>query len=87
MYDPTDDIEKTYKLSDGKVFHFHSNDEGWYYAIYNSEGEEIDGGLLEYSDDEILAGIKARLAEYTSFDELMNDLEEMSDDEFEDFIR
>ncbi len=43
-------MEKNYKLSDGKYFHFHTNEEGYYYAIYDENGVEIDGGLLEYSD-------------------------------------
>lgn len=29
-------IEKNYKLSNGNYFHFHTNDEGYYYEIYNT---------------------------------------------------
>lgn len=38
-------IEKNYKLNNGNYFHFHTNDEGYYYAIYDNRGTEIDGGL------------------------------------------
>ena len=70
-------IEKNYKLSNGNYFHFHTNEEGYYYSIYNEVGTEIDGGLLEYFDidnkDQSLDNIKTRLAEFTGIEELVND--------------
>lgn len=44
-------IDKNYKLKNGNYFHFHTNEEGYYYAIYDNRGTEIDGGLLEYSQN------------------------------------
>ena len=75
-------IEKNYKLSNGNYFHFHTNDEGYYYAIYDNRGTEIDGGLLEYSenaDKKTLDDIRKDLAEFTDITELANtNLEEVS---------
>lgn len=77
-------IEKNYKLSNGNYFHFHTNDEGYYYSIYDKYGVEQDGGLLEYSDNvenQTLMGIRKRLAEFTDIEELTNEnLEEVSQD-------
>ena len=77
-------IEKNYKLNNGNYFHFHTNDEGYYYAIYDKYGVEQDGGLLEYSDNvenQTLMGIRKRLAEFTDIEELTNEnLEEVSQD-------
>ena len=70
-------IEKNYKLSNGDYFHFHTNDEGYYYAIYNNFGTEIDGGLLEYSEidntKQSELDIRKRLAEFTDIEELANE--------------
>ena len=70
-------IEKNYKLSNGNYFHFHTNDEGYYYAIYNNFGTEIDGGLLEYSEidntKQSELDIRKRLAEFTDLEELANE--------------
>ncbi len=75
-------IEKNYKLSNGNYFHFHTNEDGYYYSIYDKNGIEQDGGLLEYSDNEenqTLLDIRKRLAEFTNIEELANeDLEEVS---------
>lgn len=77
-------IEKNYKLSNGNYFHFHTNEEGYYYSIYDRHGFEQDGGLLEYSNNEnsqTLADIRRRLAEFTDIEELTNEnLEEVSQD-------
>ena len=78
-------IEQNYKLSNGNYFHFHTNEEGYYYSLYNEVGDEIDGGLLEYSeiDNETQSteDIKRRLAEFTDIKELTQDnLEEVSQD-------
>lgn len=77
-------IEKNYKLSNGNYFHFHTNEEGYYYSIYDKYGVEQDGGLLEYSDNvenQTLMGIRKRLAEFTDIEELTNEnLEEVSQD-------
>lgn len=77
-----ENIEKNYKLSDNRYFHFHTNEEGYYYSIYDRNGIEQDGGLLEYSDNEenqTLTDIRKRLAEFTDIDELANEnLEEVS---------
>ena len=78
----TENIEKNYKLPNGNYFHFHTNEEGYYYSIYDKYGVEQDGGLLEYSDNEenqTLSDIRKRLAEFTDIKELINkDLEEVS---------
>ncbi len=70
-------IEKNYKLSNGNYFHFHTNDEGYYYEIYNNFGTEIDGGLLEYSEidntKQSELDIRKRLAEFTDIEELANE--------------
>ena len=75
-------IEKNYKLSNGNYFHFHTNDEGYYYAIYDNRGTEIDGGLLEYSenaDKKTLDDIRKDLAKFTDITELADtNLEEVS---------
>ena len=81
-YNP-ENIEKNYKLSNGNYFHFHTNEEGYYYAIYNEVGTEIDGGLLEYSEidneKQTIEDIRKRLAEFTDIDELTkNNLREVS---------
>lgn len=70
-------IERNYRLSNGNYFHFHTNDEGYYYAIYNNFGTEIDGGLLEYSEidntKQSELDIRKRLAEFTDIEELANE--------------
>lgn len=70
-------IEKNYKLSSGNYFHFHTNEEGYYYAIYNNFGTEIDGGLLEYSEidntKQSELDIRKRLADFTDIKELINE--------------
>lgn len=75
-------IDKNYKLKNGNYFHFHTNEEGYYYAIYDNRGTEIDGGLLEYSqntDKENLDDIRKDLAEFTGITELIDkNLEEVS---------
>ena len=82
--DEPENIEKNYKLSNGNYFHFHTNEEGYYYAIYDRYGFEQDGGLLEYSNNEenqTLTDIRKRLAEFTDIEELANEnLEEVSQD-------
>lgn len=82
------DINKNYKLSNKNYFHFHTNEEGYYYAIYDKFGIEQDGGLLEYSDNEeneTLMSIRERLADFTGFGKLTdNNLEEISQEEFDD---
>ena len=45
--DNIEEIEKNYKLSNDNYFHFHTNEEGYYYSIYDKNGKELDGGLLE----------------------------------------
>lgn len=70
-------IEKNYRLSNGNYFHFHTNDEGYYYVIYNNFGTEIDGGLLEYSEIDNTGqselDIRKRLADFTDIEELTNE--------------
>ena len=69
-------FEMDINLKDGTYFHFHPNDEGYYYAIMNQEDEEIDGGLLEYSlpfeDEESLKSILKRLNDFTGIEELIS---------------
>ena len=80
-------IDKNYKLKNGNYFHFHTNEEGYYYAIYDKFGFEQDGGLLEYSENEeneTLMSIRKRLAEFTYIDELTdNNLQEVSQDDMD----
>ena len=38
-------LDKNYRLNDGNIFHFHTNEEGYYYEIYDKFGIEQDGGL------------------------------------------
>ena len=80
-------IDKNYKLKNGNYFHFHTNEEGYYYAIYDKFGVEQDGGLLEYSDNEeneTLMSIKKSLAEFTDIEELTdNNLQEISQDDMD----
>ena len=77
-------IGKNYKLSNNQYFHFHKNEEGYYYSIYDKYGNEQDGGLLEYSENEeaqTLSSIRKRLADFTNIEELSNeDLEEVGQD-------
>ena len=79
---PIIELEKNYKLSNGNYFHFHTNEEGYYYSIYDQYGNEQDGGLLEYSDNEenqTITNIRKRLAVFTNIEELSNEnLEEVS---------
>ena len=83
-------IDKNYKLKNGNYFHFHTNEEGYYYEIYDQFGFEQDGGLLEYSENEeneTLMSIRKRLADFTNIEELADsNLKEVSQDEI-DYIR
>lgn len=83
-------LDKNYRLNDGNIFHFHTNEEGYYYEIYNKFGIEQDGGLLEYSDNEeneTLMSIRKRLAEFTDIEELENEnLKEISQEEFDEVL-
>lgn len=70
-------FNENYQLSNDQYFHFHTNDEGYYYEIYDNKGRTIDGGLLEYSEidnsSQSLKDIRLRLAEFSGFTELAND--------------
>ena len=83
----TQNIDKNYKLRNGNYFHFHTNEEGYYYAIYDQFGFEQDGGLLEYSENEeneTLMSIRKRLAEFTDIEELADvNLKEVSQDDMD----
>ena len=83
-------LDKNYRLNDGNIFHFHTNEEGYYYEIYDKFGIEQDGGLLEYSDNEeneTLMSIRKRLAEFTDIEELENEnLKELSQEEFDEVL-
>ena len=39
-------IDKNYKLINDNYINFHSTDDGIDYTLYNSNGTEIDGGIL-----------------------------------------
>ena len=88
--DTSYNYDKNYKLRDGNIFHFHTNEEGYYYEIYDKYGTEQDGGLLEYSnneENETLMSIRKRLAEFTDIEELVNEnLEELSQEEFDEIL-
>ena len=84
-----ENFEINYELSDGTYFHFHTNEEGYYYSIYNSEGTEIDGGLMEYDmpfeNIESLQSVMERLSDFTGIAELKNsNLKEVSQDYIDD---
>ena len=78
-----------YRLKNGEYFHFHQSDENYYdYTLYNKYGEEIDGGILDFGEDEenqSLMQIRERLADFTGIDELRNPgLEYISEIDYED---
>lgn len=78
-----------YRLKTGKYFHFHQSDDNYYdYTLYNKYGEEIDGGMLDFGEDEksqSLMQIRERLADFTGIDELKNPgLEYISEIDYED---
>ena len=77
------DINKNYKLNDERYFHFHTNEEGFYYEIYDNKGNEIDGGLLEYSEidntEQTILEIRKRISDLSGIEEIGKDeLEEVS---------
>ena len=63
-----------YRLKNGEYFHSHQSDENYYdYTLYNKYGEEIDGGILDFGEDEenqSLMQIRERLADFTGIEEL-----------------
>ena len=78
-----------YRLKNGEYFHFHQSDENYYdYTLYNKYGEEIDGGILDFGEDEesqSLMQIRERLADFTGIDELKNpELEYIPEIDYED---
>ena len=78
-----------YRLKTGEYFHFHQSDDNYYdYTLYNKYGEEIDGGMLDFGEDEknqSLMQIRERLADFTGIDELKNlGLEYIPEIDYED---
>ena len=78
-----------YRLKNGEYFHFHQSDENYYdYTLYNKYGEKIDGGMLDFGEDEenqSLMQIRERLADFTGIDELKNPgLEYIHEIDYED---
>lgn len=78
-----------YRLKTGEYFHFHQSDDNYYdYTLYNKYGEEIDGGMLDFGEDEesqSLMQIRERLADFTGIDELKNPgLEYIPEIDYED---
>ena len=78
-----------YRLETGGYFHFHQSDDNYYdYTLYNKYGEEIDGGMLDFGEDEesqSLMQIRERLADFTGIDELKNPgLEYIPEIDYED---
>lgn len=78
-----------YRLETGEYFHFHQSDDNYYdYTLYNKYGEEIDGGMLDFGEDEenqSLMQIRERLADFTGIDELKNPgLEYIPEIDYED---
>lgn len=78
-----------YRLKTGEYFHFHQSDDNYYdYTLYNKYGEEIDGGMLDFGEDEenqSLMQIRERLADFTGIDELNNPgLEYIPEIDYED---
>ena len=78
-----------YRLKNGEYFHFHQSDENYYdYTLYNKYGEEIDGGILDFGEDEenqSLMQIRERLADFTGIEELKDSvLEYIPEIDYED---
>lgn len=78
-----------YRLKTGEYFHFHQSDDNYYdYTLYNKYGEEIEGGMLDFGEDEenqSLMQIRERLADFTGIDELKNPgLEYIPEIDYED---
>lgn len=78
-----------YRLKNGEYFHFHQSDENYYdYTLYNKYGEEIDGGMLDFREDEenqSLMQIRERLADFTGIEELKDPvLEYIPEIDYED---
>ena len=78
-----------YRLKTGEYFHFHKSDDNYYdYTLYNKYGEEIDGGMLDFGEDEesqSLMQIRERLADFTGIDELKDPvLEYIPEIDYED---
>lgn len=78
-----------YRLKNGEYFHFHQSDENYYdYTLYNKYGEEIDGGILDFGEDEenqSLMQIRERLADFTGIEELKDPvLEYITEIDYED---
>ena len=78
-----------YRLKTGEYFHFHQSDDNYYdYTLYNKYGEEIDGGMLNFGEDEesqSLMQIRERLADFTGIEELKNPgLEYIPEIDYED---
>lgn len=78
-----------YRLKNGEYFHFHQSDENYYdYTLYNKYGEEIDGGILDFGEDEenqSLMQIREQLADFTGIEELKDPvLEYIPEIDYED---
>lgn len=76
-------IDKSYKLTNNNYINFHSTEDGIDYTLYNSDGIEIDGGILETtktSEKEVLK----ELSEFANID--FNNKIEINEDEFEEII-
>lgn len=78
-----------YRLKNDEYFHFHQSDENYYdYTLYNKYGEEIDGGILDFGEDEenqSLMQIRERLADFTGIEELKDPvLEYIPEIDYED---
>lgn len=78
-----------YRLKTGEYFHFHQSDDNYYdYTLYNKYGEEIDGGMLDFGENEesqSLMQIREILSDFTGIDELRNPgLEYISEIDYED---
>ena len=78
-----------YRLETGEYFHFHQSDDNYYdYTLYNKYGEEIDGGMLDFGEDEesqSLMQIRERLADFTGIEELKDPvLEYIPEIDYED---
>ncbi len=84
------EINKIYKLNDGHYFEVFNSEDGYYYSIYDSTGLEVDGGLLEYGeneDNQSLMDIRNRLADFSGYKELKDEgLEEVSQSFLDDLI-
>lgn len=76
-------IDKNYKLTNNNYVNFHLTEDGIDYTIYNSDGIEIDGGILE-TNKTVEKEILKELSNFANID--FNNKVEINEDEFDELI-